>query len=133
MKPTIFTRTLLVAAAILFAVMTSHAQNDPTGQIVGKWTKLLNERSVTFTLAPDQTYQVEFAGDEGIDVWGSYVVSGNRITFEDKGGDYSSAESGEYEFKATDTSLTFYQIDDPVTGRSMLVEGSWSKATDAVK
>jgi hypothetical protein len=133
MKKAILSRTILVATAILFSVVTCYAQNAPSDQVVGNWTKLMNTRTVTFTISPDQKYQVEFAGDEGTDVWGSYTIEGNRITFKDEGGDYSSGETGEYEFKTTDTSLTFKKVNDPVTGRSMLVEGSWTKAGDAGK
>ena len=73
---------------------------------------------------------MEFAGDEEIDVYGSYEISGNQITFTDEGGDYSSDSSGTYEFKVADASISFTNVDDPVNGRSMLLEGTWSKAAD---
>ncbi len=73
-------------------------------------------------------YQVEFAGDSEIDVWGSYVIDGMQITFNDEGGEYGSDVAGVYEFEATETSLTFSVVDDPVYGRSILLDGSWSKA-----
>ncbi|MCK5068802.1 MAG: hypothetical protein KAR16_15235 [Bacteroidales bacterium] len=133
MKSAIFTRTLLLITALLFSILTCYGQNDTSEPVVGKWTKLFNERSVTFTISSDNKYQVEFAGDAEIDVWGSYVISGTQITFNDEGGDYSSDEAGVYEFKVSDTSLTFTQVDDPVYGRSILLEGSWSKAKDAEK
>jgi len=128
MKSTIYTRTLLVATAFLFSVLTCIGQDAPSDQVVGKWTKELNGRTFTFTLTADEKYQVEFAGDEAIDVYGSYVISGKQITFTDEGGDYSSDSSGVYEFKVSDTSITFTNVDDPVGGRSMLVEGTWSKS-----
>ena len=130
MKSNIFTRTLLVAAVLLFSVLTCYGQNDPSDQVVGKWTKELNERTFTFNLTSDNKYQVEFAGDEEIDVYGSYEISGKQITFTDEGGDYSSNSSGVYEFKVSDTSITYTNVDDPMNGRSMLVEGTWSKATN---
>ena len=117
-------------AALLFSVLTCYGQNDASDQVVGKWTKELNERTFTFTLTSDKKYQVEFAGDDEIDVYGSYEVSGKQITFTDEGGEYSSDTSGVYEFKVSDTSITFTNVDDPVNGRSMLVEGTWSKAAD---
>ena len=133
MKPAIYTRTLLVITALLFSILTCNGQDDPSDLLVGKWTKLLNERSVTFTLSSDNKYQVEFAGDAEIDVYGSYVISGTQITFNDEGGDYSSDEAGLYEFKMKDTSLIFTEVNDPVYGRRSLVEGSWSKASDVEK
>ena len=130
MKSNIFTRTLLVMAALLFSVLTCYGQNDASDQVVGKWTKELNERTFTFTLTSDKKYQVEFAGDDEIDVYGNYEISGKQITFTDEGGEYSSGSSGVYEFKVSDTSISFTNVDDPMNGRSMLVEGTWSKATD---
>jgi len=130
MKSVIYSRTLLLTAALLFSILTCYAQDDPSDLVVGKWTKLMNERSVTFALSSDHKYQVEFAGDAEVDVWGSYVISGTQITFKDEGGDYSSDAAGVYEFKVSDTSLTFTKVNDPVDGRSMLVQGSWSKASE---
>ena len=128
MRPTFYSRTLLVATALLFSILTCIGQDNPSELVVGTWEKELNGRTFTFTLTADNKYQVEFAGDEAIDVYGSYVISGKQITFTDEGGDYNSGESGAYEFKVSDTSITFINVDDPVDGRSMLVEGTWSKS-----
>lgn len=130
MKSTIYTRTLLVATALFFSVLICMGQNAPSDQVVGKWTKELNGRTLTFTLTSDKKVQVEFAGDEEIDVYGSYEISGKQITFTDEAGDYSSDSSGTYEFKVSDTSISFTNVDDTVDGRSMLLEGTWSKAAD---
>ena len=127
MKSAIITRSLLITTAILFSILTCNAQDDSSDLVVGKWTKLFNERSVTFSLSSDNKYQVEFAGDAEVDVWGSYVISGTQITFNDEGGEYSSDAAGVYEFKLSDASLTFTNVNDPVYGRSILIEGSWSK------
>jgi len=133
MKSTIYTRTLLLAIALFFSVLTCVGQNAPSDQVVGKWIKELNGRTFTFNLTSDNKYQVEFAGDEAVDVYGSYVISGMQITFTDEGGDYSSDSSGVYEFEVSDTSITFTNVDDPVNGRSMLVEGTWTKAAAGEK
>ena len=127
MRRTFYSRTLFVATALLFSSLTCIGQDDTSEQVVGTWTKELNGRTFTFTLTADKKYQVEFAGDEAIDVYGSYVISGKQITFTDEGGDYNSGESGAYEFKVSDTSITFTNVDDPVDGRSMLLEGTWTK------
>ena len=112
MKSAFILRSLLLTTALLFSILTCKGQNDPTDQVVGTWTKSFNERSVTFTMSADHKYQVEFAGDSEIDVWGSYVIDGMQITFNDEGGEYGSDVAGVYEFK--------------VSGRSMLVKGTWS-------
>ena len=128
MKSTNFLRTLLLTTALLFSILTCMGQKGQSDQVVGTWIKVVNERTFTFTLTSDQKYQVEFAGDSEVDVWGSYEISGPKITFTDEGGQYSSGTSGVYEFKADATSIKFSIVDDPVDGRSMLVEGLWSKA-----
>jgi hypothetical protein len=124
-------RTIVPLMAMLFPFLTCAGNFQSSDPPVGTWTKSLNERTVTFIINPDQTYTVEFAGDEGIDVRGNYVISDNQITFNDVAGDYSADEPGVYEFKIIDSSLVFKQVDDPVYGRSILMEGKWSKARSA--
>lgn len=128
MKSAIFSRTLLLAGIFLFSILSCHGQDDPFDQVVGTWTKTFNERAVTFTISSDLKYQVEFAGDSEIDVWGSYVIEGMQITFNDEGGEYGSDVAGKYEFKATENSLAFSVVDDPVYGRSILMDGNWTRA-----
>ena len=53
-----------------------------------------------------------------------YDISGNQVTFNDEGGDYSADVPGVYEFKVEDASMTLKEIDDPVDGRRMLMEGA---------
>lgn len=132
MKSTTSFRILCLTAALLFSIPPGFGQDQPSDQLVGTWTKSLNDRTVTFTITAKLSYTVEFAGDEGIDVEGSYVVSGSQITFNDEAGEYSADEPGVYEFKVIDSSLAFTKVNDPVYGRSILLEGNWSKA-DAEK
>ena len=129
MKSTNSTRTLLVITVLLFSIITCYGQNDSSDPVVGKWTKIMNERSISFTMMSDHKYQVEFIGGDEIDVYGTYVISGTQITFTDVGGDYAAPVPGVYKFQVSGTSLTLTAIDDPVGGRSMLVEGTWSKAS----
>lgn len=133
MKSTIYSKTLLLATAFFFSVLTCIGQDAPSDQVVGAWEKEFGGRTASFTLTSENTYQVEFTGDEAVDVYGSYVISGVQITFTDEGGDYSSDSSGVYEFKVSDTSLSFSVVDDPVDGRSMLVQGTWSLAAAGEK
>ena len=130
MKPAIISRALFGTALLFFFILMSNGQDDPSDQLVGKWTKQVNGRTASINLLSDHTYQVEFAGDEGVDVTGSWVVSGSQITFKDEGGPYSSGTSGTYEFKLDGTTVTYKKANDPVIGRSTLVEGSWVKLSD---
>lgn len=130
MKPTIFSRALLILSVILFSIASSFGQDEPAKLLVGEWTKDVNESTASFAISSDQKYEVEFTGDDELDVYGTYVIAGSKITFTDEGGQYSSDVSGVYEFKVDDTSLIFTMVDDPVYGRSMLVEGTWTKASD---
>ncbi len=132
-KSAIISRTLLLTTAFLFSILVCNGQDGSSDQVVGTWTKTINERTVTFTISADHKYQVEFAGDSEIDVWGSYEIDGMQITFNDEGGEYGADVAGVYEFKATETSLTFSVVDDPVYGRSILMDDNWSKAGEVEK
>lgn len=74
---------VLFPLAILFSTMTCNGKDDLS----------------------DHKFEVEFVGDAKIDVWGSYVISGTQITFNDEGGAYSSDEAGVYDFVVSDTTL----------------------------
>ena len=121
-------RTLLVITSFLLSTMTIDAKDPSSDPLVGTWTKSSNERTITFTIKSDHTYTVEFVGDAEIDVKGSYVISGTQVTFNDDAGDYSTSVPGVYEFEVSETSVKFTTVNDPAQGRSMLVEGNWSKA-----
>lgn len=133
MTPSILKRTLLVIPAILFSVLTCAGQDDPIDALTGTWTKMLNQRSATFTILSDRTYQVEFAGDEKIDVYGKWEISEGKVTFNDEGGEYSADMPGVYEFKVSGTTVTFTEVDDPVYGRRSLLEGEWSESGEGEK
>jgi len=133
MRPSIFSRTLFLAGAFLFIVLSCMGQDDSSALLQGNWTKSANGGTVTLTFSPDHKWEVYFTGNEEADVYGTYVISGTQITFTDEGGDYSSDSSGSYEFKVDDSSLSFTIVDDPVNGRSMLVAGSWTKAGETEK
>ena len=127
MKSSILSKSVLAVIAILFSTLTCLAQNDPSDKVAGTWIKTTDMGSVTLTISADKKYEVEFTGDDIADVTGSYVISGQQITFTDEGGDYSSDSSGFYEFKVDDASITFTKVDDPVDGRSKLIQGTWSR------
>jgi hypothetical protein len=130
MKPAIISKTFLGTAILFFFVLMCNGQDDPSGQLVGKWTKSMNGRTASINLISDHTFQAEFAGDEAVDVTGSWVISGSQITFKDEGGVSSSDTSGTYEFKLDGATVTFKKVDDPLMNRSILLEGNWSKAED---
>lgn len=128
MKSAYSFRTLLVISAFLLSTVIVDGKDPSSDPLVGVWTKSSHERTITFSIESDHTYTVEFVGDAELDVKGSYVISGTQITFNDDPGDYSSVEPGLYEFEVSETSVKFTKVNDPAQGRSMLVEGSWSKS-----
>jgi len=128
MKAKLTSKTLLVISVLVFSMLNAYAQDETSDQLVGTWTKSMNGSSAHFMISSDQTWEVEFTGDNKADVFGSYTIAGNQITFTDKGGNYSSGTSGVYEFQVDDTSLNFTIVDDPVSGRSMVVKGTWTRA-----
>lgn len=131
MNPSILKRTFLVIPAFLLSILTCAAQDDPSDALTGTWTKKLNQRAITIKINSDHTYQVEFAGDAEIDVFGSCEISGTQVTFNDEGGEYGADVPGTYEFKVNGTTVTFTEVDDPVYGRRSLLEGNWSKSAEA--
>ena len=130
MKQSHFSRVLLATALLFFSIASCYGQDDPADQLVGTWTKSMGERTIKFTLKADLTYQVDFAGDEGIDVSGTFEISGTRITFNDDPGDYSADVPGVYSFQMEDKTLKLTAVNDPVDGRKMLVQGSWSSGDE---
>lgn len=131
MNPANFTRTLMLTSAFLFSILTCAGQDDSSDALTGTWTKMLNQRALTIEIMSDHTYQVEFAGDAEIDVFGSCEISGTQVTFNDEGGEYGADVPGTYEFKVNGTTVTFTEVDDPVYGRRSLLEGNWSKSAEA--
>jgi len=131
MKQSHLSRVLFATAVLVFFIASCYGQDDPDDQLVGTWTKPMGEKTIKFTLKADHTYEVDFAGDEGIDVSGKFEISGTRITFNDDQGEYSeNAPPGVYEFKVSETSLTYTEADDPLMGRRMLIEGNWARADE---
>jgi len=122
------TQAFLLLSALLFSMSICQAQDTPPEKLVGTWQKHMGQRPLTFSISSDQKFEVEFAGNSETDVWGSYKVKGAQITFTDEGGDYSSGSSCIYEFKVDDSSLSFIKVDDPVPGRSTLLEGTWTRS-----
>ena len=121
-------RALLPIAALLFTITTCFAQDDAAKQLVGKWTRSSQGSTFSIVMTSDHSYEVDFTGDSGAEVTGSFKVADNKITFTDEGGAYSSGTSGVYEFELGKNSITFTEFDDSVDGRRMLVEGEWTRA-----
>jgi hypothetical protein len=121
-------RFLLVIPVMLFSTLSCVEKKEvPENPLIGDWTKVIQGRICTVTFTFDHKWQVEFADDAGIDVWGSYIVSGDQITIIDEGGPYTSEESGVYRFQATSSSLTLTVVSDEVEGRRTVIEGVWTR------
>lgn len=130
MKSVHFTKAFVVISALLLYSVTCLGQNDAADRVAGTWIKVVDTNTITFSMTADGKLEVELTGDEVVDVYGSYEISGSRITFHDEGGEYSSGTSGVYEYRLGENTISFTKIDDPVEGRSMLITGSWSKADE---
>lgn len=128
MKSIVNSKALVLLATFMFCTMSSYGQDDPSAKLVGTWTKSSQGSTYTIVMTADHKYEVDFIGDSGAEVIGSFKVTGKQVTFTDEGGDYGSGTSGSYEFKLGENSITFTEVDDAVDGRRVLVEGEWAKA-----
>lgn len=131
MKSTVFQRGFLIPAILVLSVFICFGQDDPADKLLGTWIKVADMGTITLTFKSDNISEVEFNGDEVIDVYSNYEISGTKITFNDYDGDYAADVPGSYEFKVEAASLTFTPVDDPVPGRSMLVQGTWSREPES--
>ena len=111
-------------------MLGSIAQDGIADKLVGTWIKVVEMQKITITITSENKTTVEFTGDDVIDVYSTYKISGKQITFNDEAGDYAADVPGVYEFEVDDSSLTFTAVDDPVQGRSMLVSGTWTKVIE---
>ena len=128
MKPIQFKRTITGLIAFIVLLLPSFGQEGTSDELVGTWTKSFNGRTITISISADHSFQVEFAGDAAVDVFGSCEISGNRVTFNDKGGDYSADVPGVYSFQVSENAVTFTEVNDPLMGRRTLMEGQWEEA-----
>lgn len=103
-------------------------QESPARPLTGQWIKNVQGRTATLAFAQDGKFQVDFAGDEEADVWGSYTVSDGRVTIKDEGGPYGSDSEATYEFKVSGSKITFTVVEDPLEGRVVIFSGEWSRA-----
>jgi hypothetical protein len=83
---------------------------------------------MTFILDKDMNYTVDFESDGNVEVKGTYKIDGDQITFNDKPGGYASPDPGIYTYKMEEDKITFVIKNDPTTGRSSLLAGTWTKA-----
>lgn len=117
----------MTGAVLFFILPLCRGQDDSAGQLAGSWVRVVDNTTIFLNFTSEEKVEVEFTGDEVVDVYASYVTAGKRITFQDEAGEYSSGTSGVYEFSLGENSVTFTKVDDPVDGRSMLLAGTWSR------
>jgi len=95
--------------------------------IIGDWTRTKDDGFLmTFTFTEDNKYEADFEGDSEKDVWGSYSISGNQITFNDEGGAFH-VTPGVYNYALTADQLAFTVTDDTGEGRKEAIIGTWSR------
>ena len=103
---------------------------DQASRFVGKWERIINGSTMTLSFDAEKNYKVDFNSDGNIEVFGSFVIENDTITFNDKPGGYAVREPGVYTFLVEKGNVTFTIVDDPSDGRSGLLAGTWTKAQD---
>lgn len=83
----------------------------------------------TITLRANETYQIDFDGDQQTDVWGAYRVLWDKITFTDKKGDIPSdcREPGVYLYQQIGEQVHFTPVSDSCTTRANSLKSIWQK------
>ncbi len=110
------------------AVSGIHAQARPDGAaLIGTWTAPEpSGRVATLTFLRGGLFEVEFRGDDGIEVSGRYQLVNNELIVTDEGGvaaclapDYQPAR---YAFTIRTGELTLDALKDDCDGRVMMLE-----------
>ena len=122
MRKRIFGTFLATLVATFILSLSCETDED---RLAGTWTRVYDGRDCTLTITADHNWQAEFIDDGGIDVWGTYTLSGSQITILDTGGEYRSDSPGVYIFGVSESSLVITVVSDPEAGRSTVIEGVW--------
>jgi len=123
-------KSIFILSIILFILLSPpscHKNDDSHNHLAGNWTRLISGRLCTLTITEDNKWQVDFTDDSATDVWGRFIISGNQITILDVGGVYMSTTPGIYTYAVTESTLTFFMVNDPVNGRETVIQGVWTK------
>ena len=99
--------------------------DDPA--LVGSWTAVApSGRTATLTFRAGGFFEIEFQGDETIDVFGRYEVAGNELRFVDENGVAACPErefgTGRYSFRVRGGELELDLVQDRCDGRASILQ-----------
>jgi CubicO group peptidase (beta-lactamase class C family) len=101
----------------------------PRNSIYGVWEKANDNRNNIRTFFPNHKVQTNIYGDEEIDVWGFFTITGNEIQFTDIGG-AACSNKGNYYYEIRNDTLRFTEISDECQGREIGLSGSWIRSSN---
>ena len=117
-----------IAAGVVCGAVSGHAQVRQDGSaLIGTWTAPEGSgRVATLTFLRGGLFEVEFRGDDGIEVSGRYQVVNNELIMTDEGGvaaclapEYLPAR---YAFTIRSGELTLDALNDDCDGRVTMLE-----------
>lgn len=121
-------RLWIVAGVVCGVVSGVHTQARQDGSaLVGTWTALeISGRVATLKFLSGGLFEVEFRGDEGIEVAGRYQVVNNELIVTDEGGVAACLapeyRPGRYSFTIRNEELTLDAVKDDCEGRVTILE-----------
>jgi len=90
----------------------------------GKFVKKMGEMQFALRFDPDGAYAVEM--NDQVMVGGTFEVSNDTLTVNDKSGDRACPGPGKYAWNYKDKELSFTLVSDECNGRSQAMSsGSW--------
>jgi hypothetical protein len=123
--------TVWILSCVLSTARSDVRAQDESdaGGLVGRWIAVdVSGRVATLTFLPGRVFDVEFQGDDTVEVSGHYEAVGNRLTLTDEGGiaaclapDYGP---GIYRFTIRNNELTLDALKDVCAGRAMILQRS---------
>jgi hypothetical protein len=121
-------RPWIVAGVVCGVVSGVHAQARQDGRaLIGTWTAPeISGRVATLKFLSGGLFEVEFRGDEGIEVAGRFEVVNNELTITDEGGVAACLapeyRPGRYLFTIRNEELTLDAVKDDCDGRVTILE-----------
>ena len=118
----------IAVGVVCGAVVRGHAQAPQDGAaLIGTWTSPEpSARAATLTFRHGGIFEVEFLGDDGVEVSGRYQVVNNELRMTDEGGIAACLAPeygpGRYSFRIRAGELALDAIKDECDGRVMLLE-----------
>ncbi|MBN1756379.1 tetratricopeptide repeat protein [bacterium] len=134
MLPGKFRWKLLAILILTLALLSCSKKREETEQhssvwVVGTWVKTTEDAEIPILilkLKPDSTFGADMIDDDELEVYGTYSVKGNVMTFTDKGGDYACLnKQGIYEVLGFEDELILKLLEDPCAGRGEQMKGTW--------